>query len=44
MDSTDLYYSGSTDNAPPMKISVSYTLDGKEIKGAALAEKAAMLR
>ena len=39
MDSTDLYYSGSTDNAPPMKISVSYTLDGKEIKGAALAGK-----
>lgn len=39
MDSTDLYYSGSTDNAPPMKISVSYTLDGKEIKGSSLAGK-----
>ena len=39
MDSTDLYYSGSTDDAPPMKISVSYTLDGKEIKGAELAGK-----
>ena len=39
MDSTDLYYSGSTDNAPPMKISVSYTLGGKEIKGAALSGK-----
>ncbi len=44
MDSTDLYYSGSTDNAPPMKISVSYTLDGKEIKARLLPEKAAMLR
>ena len=39
MDSTDLYYSGTTENAPPMKISVSYTLDGKEIKGASLAGK-----
>ncbi len=39
MDSTDLYYSGSSDKTPPMKISVSYTLDGKPVKGAALAGK-----
>ena len=32
MDSTDLYYSGTSSDLPPMKISVSYTLDGKEIK------------
>lgn len=39
MDSTDLYYSGTSSDLPPMKISVSYTLDGKEIKGAQLAGK-----
>jgi hypothetical protein len=39
MDSTDLYYSGTTENTPPMKISVSYTLDGKEVKGSSLAGK-----
>ena len=39
MDSTDLYYSGSSDKTPPMKISVSYTLDGEAVKGAALAGK-----
>lgn len=39
MDSTDLYYSGSSDKTPPMKISVDYTLDGKAVKGASLAGK-----
>ena len=39
MDSTDLYYSGSSDKTPPMKISVSYTLDGEAVKGASLAGK-----
>lgn len=39
MDSTDLYYSGTTVKELPMKVSVSYTLDGNEIKGADLAGK-----
>ena len=36
-DNDKLYW--DMDNAPPMKISVSYTLDGKEIKGSSCRKK-----
>ena len=37
MDSTDLFYQGTADEAPPLRFSVRYTLDGQEISPAALA-------
>lgn len=43
MDSTDLYYSGGTDSAPPLSISVAYTLDGKELSADELAGKSGAL-
>lgn len=39
MESTDLYYNGTSDKAPPMSIKVSYTLDGKELSYSELAGK-----
>ncbi len=39
MDSTDLYYNGSTDKNPPLNIKVQYFLDGEEIAYNKLAGK-----
>ncbi len=44
MEGTDLYYSGTTDNAPPVKISIKYFLDGKEIGYDKLAGKSGNVR
>lgn len=42
MDSTDLYYNGSTDKQPPMDIKVQYFLDGEEIAYDKLAGKSGL--
>lgn len=39
MDSTDLYYSGKTDQKPPVSISVRYFLNGVEYSAADIAGK-----
>ena len=39
MDSTDLYYSGTTDAKPPISIAISYKLDGEDIEPSKLAGK-----
>lgn len=39
MESTDLYYNGVSEKAPPLKIKLGYTLDGKEISYSELAGK-----
>lgn len=43
MDSTDLYYSGISDDAPPISFDVSYTLDGEEISYKSLAGRSGRL-
>jgi len=43
MDSTDLYYSGTTDKEVPISVNISYTLDGKEISADKLAGKSGKL-
>lgn len=40
MDSTDLYYSGDTDQQPPVAVSVRYFLNGVEYSAADIAGKA----
>ena len=39
MDSTDVYYSGTTDKEPPVSIDISYFLDGKELTAEKIAGK-----
>lgn len=39
MDSTDVYYSGTTDKEPPVSIDISYFLDGKEMPVEEIAGK-----
>ena len=39
MESTDLYYSGTSQKTPPLDIKVQYLLDGKEISYSELAGK-----
>ena len=43
MDGTDLYYSGRSDDKPPMNFSLDYTLDGKSISPDDLAGKSGKL-
>lgn len=43
MDSTDLYYSGTSQDTPPVSFEVSYTLDGKETSYKSLAGKSGRL-
>lgn len=39
MDTTDVYYSGITDKEPPVKFTISYFLDGKEMTAEEIAGK-----
>ena len=43
MDGTDLYYSGTTDKAIPINVSIKYELDGAEISPEKLAGKSGRL-
>ena len=43
MDSTDLYYSGKSFDAPPMAFRLRYALDGQEMNPSALAGKSGKL-
>ena len=43
MDSTDLYYTGTTDKAPIVSFDIKYILDGKEISAADIAGKSGKL-
>ncbi|MGN0538739.1 MAG: hypothetical protein ACI4KI_02685 [Candidatus Fimenecus sp.] len=39
MDTTDLYYSGTTEEQPPVTVSIKYFLDGKELTAEEIAGK-----
>ncbi len=38
-DGSDIYYQGHTDTAPPVRVKVTYTLDGKEVTPEEIAGK-----
>lgn len=44
MDSTDLYYSGTTKRTPPVDFTITYYLDGKKIAPADIAGKSGRVR